>query len=133
MMVRTMTEYGTTRKVDYGYEDAIKRTKDVLDNHGFGILSEIDVAEKLRENLDVEFDDYRILGACSPAHAYEALQEEQELGLLLPCNVIVYRDGGETFVSVVNPTEALRIADNPSLEPLAKEIEEELKSALDEL
>lgn len=129
----TVSDYGTTRQVDYGYEEAIERTKAVLADHGFGILSEIDVAAKLREKLDVEFDDYIILGACSPPHAYEALQEEQELGLLLPCNVIVYRKDGETFVSVINATKALAVAGNTDLEPIAEEVETGLKNALNEL
>ncbi|MDY6777535.1 MAG: DUF302 domain-containing protein [Candidatus Nanohaloarchaea archaeon] len=125
-----MAEYGITRQVDTGFEETIERVKDELADHGFGVLSEIDVASKLREKLDVEFDDYRILGACSPRHAHRALEKEQELGLLLPCNVIVYRESGETFVAVIDPVEALDVAENDDLEPIAAEVRDELQSVL---
>lgn len=128
-----MTEYGTTRKIDLGYREAIEETRETLSNHGFGVLSEIEVSEKLREKLDIDFDDYMILGACNPEKAYEALQEEQEIGLLLPCNVIVYRDNGETFVSAIKASKALEIADNPALEKVAEEVEKELEKAIEEV
>lgn len=128
-----MSDYGITKEVDYGYEEAIERTKQILEEHGFGVLSEIDVSEKLREKLGVEFDDYVILGACNPESAYQALQEEQELGLLLPCNVIVYRKDDTTFVSAIKASKALEVAGNKELEDIATEIEGELRTVIDRL
>lgn len=128
-----MTEYGITAEVDYSYSEAIEKTKEVLKDHGFGVLSEIEVSEKLKEKLGVEFDDYMILGACNPEKAYQGLQEEYELGLLLPCNVIVYRKDGRTFVSAVKASEALQISGNENLQPIAEEVEKELEKVIDEV
>ena len=97
------------------------------------MLSEIEVSEKLKEKLDVEFDDYMILGACNPEKAYQGLQEEHELGLLLPCNVIVYRENGKTFVSAIKASKALEVAGNEDLEPIAEEVEKDLKKVINEV
>jgi uncharacterized protein (DUF302 family) len=128
-----MSDYGITTKVDYSYSEAIEKTKEVLADHGFGVLSEIEVSEKLKEKLDVEFDDYMILGACNPEKAYQGLQEEHELGLLLPCNVIVYRENGKTFVSAIKASKALEVAGNEDLEPIAEEVEKDLKKIINEV
>ncbi|QKQ98385.1 DUF302 domain-containing protein [Candidatus Nanohaloarchaea archaeon] len=128
-----MSEYGRTAEVEYSYSEAIEKTKEVLADHGFGVLSEIEVSEKLREKLDVEFDDYMILGACNPEKAYQGLQEEKELGLLLPCNVIVYRQDGKTFVSAIKASKALEVAGNENLEPIAEEVEKDLEKVINEV
>jgi uncharacterized protein (DUF302 family) len=128
-----MSEYGITAEVEYSYSEAIEKTKEVLADHGFGVLSEIEVSEKLREKLDVDFDDYMILGACNPQSAYQGLQEEQELGLLLPCNVIIYRENGKTFVSAIKASKALEVAGNEDLEPIAEEVEKDLKKVINEV
>jgi uncharacterized protein (DUF302 family) len=128
-----MSEYGITAEVEYSYSEAIEKTKEVLAEHGFGVLSEIEVSEKLREKLDVDFDDYMILGACNPQSAYQGLQEEQELGLLLPCNVIIYRENGKTFVSAIKASKALEVAGNEDLEPIAEEVEKDLKKVINEV
>lgn len=128
-----MTDYGTTTEVNYSYSEAIEKTKEVLAEHGFGVLSEIEVSEKLREKLDVDFDDYMILGACNPEKAYQGLQEEQELGLLLPCNVIIYREDGKTFVSAVKASKALEVAGNENLETVAEEVEKDLEKVINEV
>ncbi|WEL23107.1 DUF302 domain-containing protein [Candidatus Nanohalovita haloferacivicina] len=128
-----MSEYGITAEVEYSYSEAIEKTKEVLADHGFGVLSEIEVSEKLREKLDVDFDDYMILGACNPEKAYQGLKEEQELGLLLPCNVIVYRENGKTFVSAIKASKALEVAGNEDLEPIAEEVEKDLKKVINEV
>jgi len=121
-----MTDYGITEKLDCSYEEAVQRTKDELEEHGFGVLSEIDVSEKFKKKLDVDFDDYIILGACNPEMAYRAIQKEQKLGLLLPCNFIVHVEDDETFVSAIKPTKVLEVPENSDLHPIAEKVEEEL-------
>jgi uncharacterized protein (DUF302 family) len=125
-----MSEYGITKKVDHGYSETIELVKQELEKHGFGVLTEIDVAQKFDEKLEVDFDEYMILGACNPEKAYKALQKEQELGLLLPCNVIVYRDNGDTYVSAAKATKMLEIAGNDKLDALAEEVEDELAEVI---
>ena len=128
-----MSEYGITAEVDYSYSEAIDKTKEVLGEHGFGVLSEIEVSETLKEKLGVEFDEYMILGACNPESAYQGLQEEWELGLLLPCNVIVYRKDGKTFVSAIKAGRALEVAGNENIEPIAEEVEKDLEKMINKL
>ncbi len=125
--------YGYTRKVDLAFDEAVKRTREELAGEGFGVLTEIDAKKVLKAKLDVDYDDYLILGACNPPFAYQALQAEKEVGLLLPCNVIVYRDGGETFVSAILPTAAMSIVDNDALGVVAVEVEAKLKKVVDSI
>ena len=125
--------YGYTRKVGLTFDEAVKRTREELSKEGFGVLTEIDVKKTLKTKLDVDYDDYLILGACNPPFAYQALQAEKEVGLLLPCNVIVYRDGGETFVSTILPTDAMSIVDNDALGVVAVEVEAKLKKVVDSI
>ncbi len=126
--------YGITRKIgEEDFEEVRDRTEERLSEHGFGVLSEINVQEKLEKKLDVQFQDYTILGACSPSHAYEVLNEETKLGLLLPCNVIIYREEGEVYVSAVDPEKLLEVAENDDLEPVAEEIREKLVSVVEEV
>ena len=103
--------YGFSRKLDLGVEQAIERVKETLKDEGFGVLSEINIAEKFKEKLGVEFRNYVILGACNPSIAYQALQEEIGLGLLLPCNVVVYEEGGQSVVAAIDA--AIRLPGNP--------------------
>lgn len=104
------TDYGIRTVLDLPFGEAVERTKNALKAEGFGVLSEIDLQEKLREKLGVEVDPYLILGACNPPLAYKALQAEPEIGLLLPCNVIVYAtSGGRTVVAAVDPDAMLSI------------------------
>ncbi|RMF90758.1 MAG: DUF302 domain-containing protein [Methanobacteriota archaeon] len=124
-------EYGYTRAVPLGFDEAVARTRESLAGEGFGVLTEIDVKKTLKAKLDVDYDDYVILGACNPPFAYRALQNEKEIGLLLPCNVIVYRDGGKTFVSAILPTAAMSMVDNPGLRDVAVAVEAKLKKAVD--
>lgn len=95
------------------------------------MLSEIDIKEKLKEKLGVDFRRYVILGACNPALAYETLQEEIDIGLLLPCNVIVYEQGGRTVVSVVDAAKMLSVVGNPKLESTAQKVNEKLRRVID--
>ena len=110
------------------YIHAPLRTTAALASEGFGILTEIDVKATLRKKLDVDFTRYVILGACNPPMAYRALQAETEIGLLLPCNVIVYEttEGGTT-VSLINPMEAMSMVDNPNLHAVASEVTAKLQ------
>ncbi|MBS1271786.1 MAG: hypothetical protein MAGBODY4_00918 [Candidatus Marinimicrobia bacterium] len=125
-------QYGHSRVVDLSYEDALKRTEAELKERGFGVLTEIDVKATLKKKLDEDINNYKILGACNPPYAHQALQMEQELGLLLPCNVIVYTaDNGETIVSSVNAKAMLSVVDNPEMDEVASEITNMLKEAVD--
>lgn len=131
-----MTEnrpYSIRRVVDLSYDDAVQKTKDALQQQGFGVLSEIDMKEKLKEKLDVDFKRYVILGACNPPLAYKALQAEPEIGLLLPCNVIVYETSeNESVVSAVEPGAMLTIiGDNPVIAEVARDARERLEKAID--
>ncbi|HII72095.1 TPA: DUF302 domain-containing protein [Candidatus Woesearchaeota archaeon] len=123
--------YGHKKQIDAGFEETVSRTKEALKAEGFGILTEIDVKATLKKKLDVEWDKYIILGACNPPFAYKALQAEKEIGLMLPCNVIVYEESGRVFVSAILPTQAMGMIDNPELKDIAVQVEEKLKKTID--
>src|SRR3989344_4766036 len=107
--------YGISKEVSLGFDETVERVRLELQKEGFGVLTEIDVKSTLKNKLDVEFEDYLILGACNPPFAYKALQAEMEVGLLLPCNVIVYRKDNKTFVSAIDPACAMSVVDNYKL------------------
>lgn len=111
--------YNYKRSFSSGYADAVAKVKDELKKEGFGVLTEIDVKQTLKTKLNVDFDDYIILGACNPPLAHQALTVERDIGVLLPCNVIVYVQNGKTFVSAVLPTVQLGKVGNPKLLPIA--------------
>ncbi len=123
--------YGYTKKTNLSFQQAVEKIKETLKEQGFGILTEIDVKATLKKKLGVDFENYLILGACNPPLAYKALQAEHDIGLLLPCNVIVYEKEGEVFVSALLPSKALSIVDSPELSEVAEEAEEKLKKAVD--
>jgi len=125
--------YGYTRSINFPFDEAVERVRLELSKEGFGVLTEIDVKKTLKKKLDVDYDEYVILGACNPSFAYKALQAEKSIGLLLPCNVIVYRDGEEVFVSAVLPTVAMNMVDNPDLRGIAAEVEDKLKKVVDNI
>ena len=104
--------YGISKTLDISYEQAIEKVTEELKKQGFGILTTIDVKETLKKKLDVDFNKYIILGACNPPFAYEALKAEEQIGLLLPCNVIVYKKEGKTVVSAFNPAAITSLSDN---------------------
>jgi uncharacterized protein (DUF302 family) len=125
------TPYGLSIEVDLPYEEALPRTIDALKNEGFGVLTTIDVKATMKAKLDADFRRYMILGACNPPLAHSALTAELELGLLLPCNVIVYeRDDGGSTVSAMNALAAMSFTGNPALEPIAQEASERLQRAI---
>jgi uncharacterized protein (DUF302 family) len=122
------TEYGFRTIIPAPYAQAIPTVVDALNREGFGVLTEIDVQATLKKKLDVDVQPYVILGACNPKLAYRGLQAEPELGLLLPCNVIVYDNGNETStVSFVDPLQMLGVVDNPALLPIAEEANSRLR------
>lgn len=123
-------DYGMRTRLAVPYEEAVRRTTEALKAEGFGVLTEIDVEATLRKKLGAEFRRYVILGACNPALAHRALTAEVEIGLLLPCNVIVYEEDGETVVSIADPRAMLEIARSPALEPIAAEARQRLGRAL---
>lgn len=123
--------YTYKKSVPLGYADTVAKVRDELKKEGFGVLTEIDVKQTLKTKLNVNFDDYIILGACNPPLAYQALTAERDIGVLLPCNVIVYTQNGKTFVSAVLPTVQLGKVGNPKLAPIAEQVENKLKKVVD--
>jgi len=124
--------YTLDRRVDGEFDDVVARTEAALADENFGVLCDIDVQGTMREKLDAEFRDYRILGACNPPLAHEALAEELRLGALLPCNVVVYeRDDGAVGVSAVDPEKLLSVVDSPDLDPVAADVRERFERVLD--
>ena len=122
--------------MDIPFDEAIEKTRAALKEEGFGVLSEIDIKEKLKEKLDVDFRRYTILGACNPPLAYKTLQEELQIGLLLPCNVIVYEadDANKSVVSAVDAKAMLSVVgDNATLIQVASEVNERLQRVISSL
>lgn len=113
--------YGFHTHINLPYEQAVEKVTAALKSEGFGVLTEIDVKATLKKKLDVDFRKYIILGACNPPLAYRALNTELEIGLLLPCNVIVYEENGASVVSIVDPIAMLGVGENPALAPVADE------------
>ena len=112
------------------YEQVIDKVTTELKKEGFGVLTSIDVKETLKQKINVDFKKYAILGACNPPIAHKALQEEEELGLLLPCNVIVYEKEGKTRVSIFDPMVMTWIIENDNMKPIATEVQERLQRVL---
>jgi uncharacterized protein (DUF302 family) len=123
--------YGFGTTLDVPVDEAVERTTAALKAEGFGVLTRIDVDKTLKEKIGVEVEPYVILGACNPNFAYRGLQAEAELGLLLPCSVIVYRVGDKSAVSMVDPAQMLGVVDdNPELNALASEVQNGLRKVL---
>jgi len=125
--------YGMSRRLDCSFEAAIERVTEKLAGEGFGVLTEIDVRGTLKKKLDVEFTSYKILGACNPHFAYKALLAEIEIGLLLPCNVIVYEDAGNVVVSILDPMAIFGLVGRDDVKPLAEEVKKKLMNVLEKL
>lgn len=126
-----MPGYDFNKQVNSRFEETIEKVTAELKKAGFGILTEIDVKETLKKKLDVEFPNYKILGACNPPFAHKALMAENNIGALLPCNVVVYEKNGNTMLSVMRPTVAMGMIDNPELGKIAGEVEARLKLVFD--
>jgi len=126
-----MINYGFTKEMDIPFGTVIEQVREALKNEGFGILTEIDVKEKMKEKLGLDMNKYIILGACNPANAYKAILAEENIGLMLPCNVIVYEKGSKTVLSVIRPTVAMQTIENSELQIVAEAVEAQLKKSFD--
>ena len=125
------TGFGFGKQVDLEFDAAIDKVTEDLQTEGFGVLSDIDVAAKMKEKLDIDMPRYRILGACNPALAHQAIEAVPDIGLLLPCNVLVREDDeGAVFVSFMDPQSVLSLVDHPDVGPLAGEVKSRLERVL---
>lgn len=126
--------YYFSKTLDIPFDEAIEKVTSVLQSKGFGVLTEIDVKATMKKKLDLDFRNYRILGACNPPFAYEALQAEDKIGTMLPCNVIVQEiNGGKVEVAAIDPIASMMTVENPSLETVAREVQTMLKEVVDSL
>jgi len=123
--------YYYSKKVQADFEEVVSRVTQALKEEGFGILTQIDVKDTLKKKLDVEFRNYRILGACNPPFAYQALQAEDKVGTMLPCNVIVQETlQGEVEIAAIDPSASMQAIDNPELQKIATIIGQKLQSVI---
>jgi uncharacterized protein (DUF302 family) len=126
-----MISYGFRKEINLPFDKAVEAVTEELKKQGFGILTEIDIKEKFKEKLGIDFKNYVILGACSPSHAHKAILAEEDIGLLLPCNVILYEKGDKTALAVIKPSTAMGMVQNEALKSVATEVEAKLKEAFD--
>jgi len=132
--METVKRYAFSAVVDRSYEDTISLVKEALKEEGFGVLTEIDVKATLKKKLDTEFRKYVILGACNPPYAYRSLEADLDVGLLLPCNVIVYEtDDKRAYIAAINPISALEIIQGQELRNIAEEVSEKLNRVVEKL
>lgn len=122
--------YGIGGQVDMSYAEAVEKTKEALKGEGFGVLSEIDVQATLKSKIGADTEPYVILGACNPTLAHQALTAEPDLGLLLPCNVVVYQRDGAVWVKAIEPGKMLSVVENPGVDPIATQVREKLERVL---
>ncbi len=120
-------DYGFSKNINMPYEKAVEKVTEELKKEGFGVLTSIDVKETLKKKIDVDFKKYIILGACNPPLAHKALESEEQLGLLLPCNVIVYENNGGATVSFFDPMIMTKLIDNEKLKAVAEEVQSKMK------
>ena len=126
--------YYFAKTLPLAFDDAVRRTTEALKQEGFGIITEIDVKDTLKKKIDVDFRSYRILGACNPALAHEALQIEDKIGTMLPCNVVVQdAGGGKTEIAAIDPVASIQAIDNPRLRQAAQRVQAKLKKVVDSL
>jgi uncharacterized protein (DUF302 family) len=127
------TPYSFSRVLSVPYEETIAKVKDSLKSEGFGVLTEIDVQKTLKEKLNQDFRKYIILGACNPPLAHRVLQAEPEVGVLLPCNVLVYEEEGKTVVSAMDPEAAMALVKNEKVGEVAKQVRQKMQRVLNSL
>lgn len=134
-MSLTQTKYGMRREVALPYHQAVERVREELGTEGFGVLTEIDIKATLKEKIDVDFRPYVILGACNPTLAHQALSEETDIGLLLPCNVIVYQmdDPEHSLVAAIDPVTQLSITGNEKMAPMSQDVKARLTRVLERI
>lgn len=129
--MKPKSQYGYSKTLSDSYDDALVKVTEALKAEGFGVITEIDVKETFQKKLGLGFMKYKILGACNPSLAHRALSQETEVGLFLPCNVIVYeREPGKTVVTAVDPIVALSRIESPQLEPIAQEVSTRLQKVI---
>lgn len=134
MLVRNLNNYSFGGETKLGFDDTVAKVEEVLKEQGFGVLTEIDAKKVLKEKLGFERKPYKILGACNPNFAHQAIDMEPDIGTLLPCNVLVYeKENGEIMVSAMNPEAALSLVGNPDVEEIAKEVRNRIETALEKL
>ncbi len=124
-------KYGFSKTTLLSYDQTIVKVTEELKKEGFGVLTTIDVRETMKKKLNVDFPKYVILGACNPPFAYQALQAEEEIGLLLPCNLIVYEKEGITTVAAFDPMVMTSVVDNPAIVPVAQEMKTRLERVIE--
>jgi len=130
----TMKKYAFGAVLDTSYEEAVEKTTDALKEEGFGVLTKIDVKQTLKEKLSKDFRKYVILGACNPPYAHRSLMADPDVGLLLPCNVIVYEtDDHKAYVAAINPITALEVIQNEDLKNIAEEVSAKLERAVNRI
>ncbi len=126
-----MRSIGMHARFEGSFDEAVAKVTDALKTEGFGVLTEIDVQATLKKKLDVDFRRYKILGACNPAFAHKALETSLDVGLLLPCNVVVYEeDGGATHVAAIDPLETIAARGEPALQGIARDVHDKLERAI---
>ena len=130
--MKKVKRYAFNAVLDISYEDAISKVKNALKEEGFGVLTEIDVKETLKKKLGIEFRKYVIMGACNPPYAHRSLEADMDVGLLLPCNVIVYETNDrKSYVAAINPVSALEVIQSRELKSIAEEVSEKLKKVVE--
>jgi len=126
--------YYFAKTLPIGFDDAVRRTTEVLKEEGFGIVTEIDIQDTLKRKINVDFRRYRILGACNPILAHEALQIEDKVGTMLPCNVVIQDvGGGRTEVATIDPVASMQAIDNPRLKDAAARVQAKLRRVIENL
>ncbi len=128
-----MATYGIAKRISLPFEEAVQKVTQELQKEGFGVLTTIDVKETLRKKLNVEFQKYVILGACNPPFAYKALQADNQIGLLLPCNVVIQESKEGTMISAFDPMSMGKIMDNDAIEPVAAEMKKRLERVIQQV
>ncbi len=123
--------YTYSKELEGDFEEIEARVREELKKRGFGVLTEIDVKKTLKEKLNVDHPEYKILGACNPPFSHKVLEREKEVGALLPCNVLIYKDGDKIKVSTILPTSQMNIIGDEEIENIAKEVESLLKEVVD--
>jgi uncharacterized protein (DUF302 family) len=126
-----MIDYGFTKKLDISFDETVTKVTEALKREGFSVLTTIDIQQKFKEKLGIDFQRYLILGACNPTFSHKAIVAEENIGLMLPCNILVYEKDRKTVLAVIKPSVAMKMIPNPELERNAQKVEAKLKSVFD--
>ena len=130
MQTTSTAKYVLGKTVGLGFDEAVARVTEALAKEGFGVLTEIDVAATLKKKLGLDMPPYRILGACNPQFAHQAIELEPQIGALLPCNVVVREEGGKTLVDIMDPRAVLQLVERPEIEGIATEVRKRLERVI---